>query len=156
MLAMPNGVHRFSRQFEGGGDFEQPGGGQDGWESCAGQLTAELEGIVPGCDDGNGNGGSAVGGGEDPDAGAVSRLGPGPEFALLAECVRAYEGLQGDGRRFASFTPGSSAESSARPIRAWIWRRWDPISNAHSPQEQVEIASVDACWELLTTLLERL
>jgi dipeptidase D len=159
LLAIPNGVHRFSRQFEGvvetssnlavaGTKTEQVvlvSSQRSLKESCLDAMTAAVTAVAN------------LAGATTQTLGRYPGWDPNPESALLAECVRAYEGLRGRRPAIRVIHAGLECGIIGKTYPEMDMASLGPnIENAHSPQERVEIASVDACWELLTALLGRL
>ena len=159
LLAMPNGVHRFSRQFEGivetssnlamaateKGQVTLVSSQRSLKESCLDAMTAAVTAVAN------------LAGTKTTTLGRYPGWDPDPNSALLAECVRAYEGLRGRRPAICVIHAGLECGIIGKTYPGMDMASLGPnIENAHSPQERVEIASVDACWELLTALLGRL
>jgi dipeptidase D len=159
LLAMPDGVHRFSRQFEGivetssnlavaGTETEQVvlvSSQRSLKESCLDAMTAAVTAVAH------------LAGATTRTLGRYPGWDPDPNSALLAECVRAYEGLRGRRPAIRVIHAGLECGIIGKTYPGMDMASLGPnIENAHSPQERIEIVSVDACWELLKTLLGRL
>ena len=159
LLAMPNGVHRFSRQFEGivetssnlavagteKGQVTLVSSQRSLKESCLDAMTAAVTAVAH------------LAGAKTQTLGRYPGWDPDPNSALLAECVKAYEGLRGRRPAIRVIHAGLECGIIGKTYPGMDMASMGPnIENAHSPQERVEIASVDACWELLAALLGRL
>lgn len=158
LSAIPNGVQRISREFEGvvetssnlamasteKGRLTVVSSQRSLKESCLDAMTGMVTAVAN------------LAGAKTTTLGRYPGWDPDPGSALLAECVRVYEGLRGRKPAIKVIHAGLECGIIGKTFPGMDMVSLGPnIENAHSPQERVEIASVDASWELLTTILAR-
>ncbi len=161
LLGIPNGVHRVSQEFSGVVEtssnlavintIADPNGisivssQRSLKESCLDEMTACVTSVARLADT------------------SITTLGrypgwdPDPSSALLAECSRVYEQLRGRKPAILVIHAGLECGIIGKHFPGMDMVSLGPtIENAHSPQERLEIASVDQTWALLKTLLPSL
>ncbi len=159
LTAIPNGVHRVSREFEG---VVETSSNLATASTAKGQLTvvSSQRSLKESCLDAMTGMVTAVAnlaGARTRTLGRYPGWDPNPESPLLAECVRVYEELRGKQPAIKVIHAGLECGIIGKTFPGMDMVSLGPnIENAHSPQERVEIASVDASWDLLKMILARI
>jgi dipeptidase D len=161
LLGIPNGVHRVSQEFAGVIETSSNlavittaarrkqiaivTSQRSLKESCLDEMTACVTSVA------------RLAGAAITTLGQYPGWDPNPSSSLLAECSRVYEQLHGRKPSIIVIHAGLECGIIGKHFPGMDMVSLGPtIENAHSPQERLDIASVDQTWALLKTLLPSL